>query len=100
MSVPLASGTGILAFFSSPLALGIGILAFFLVPVAQSVVTIEYMCYHNNYKSKEKGYLMNTNISKTIDISSDSAKYDASIKEMLADKQNPVYRRNCIWQKP
>ena len=30
---------------------------------------------------------MNTNISKTIDISSDSAKYDASIKEMLADKQ-------------
>ena len=45
------------------------------------------MCYHYNYKSKEKGYLMNTNISKTIDISSDSAKYDASIKEMLADKQ-------------
>ena len=30
---------------------------------------------------------MNTNISKVIDITSDSAKYDASIKEMLADKQ-------------
>ena len=30
---------------------------------------------------------MDTNISKVIDITSDSAKYDASIKEMLADKQ-------------
>ena len=28
---------------------------------------------------------MDTNISKVIDITSDSAKYDASIKEMLAD---------------
>lgn len=30
---------------------------------------------------------MDTNISKVIDITSDSAKYDANIKEMLADKQ-------------
>ena len=30
---------------------------------------------------------MDTNISKVIDITSDSAKYDANIKGMLADKQ-------------
>ena len=30
---------------------------------------------------------MDTNISKLIDIASDTARYDASIKEMLADKQ-------------
>ena len=35
----------------------------------------------------KEGICMDTNISKVIDITSDSAKYDASIKEMLADKQ-------------
>ena len=54
---PLAGRTGLTLPY-------IGILAFFLVPVAQSVVTIEYMCYHNNYKSKEKGYLMNKTLKK------------------------------------
>lgn len=30
---------------------------------------------------------METNISKTIDITTDTARYDASIKELFADKQ-------------
>ena len=45
------------------------------------------MCYYIQYKAKEKRVFMDTNISKVIDVASDSAKYDASIKEMLADKQ-------------
>ena len=39
---------------------------------------------------------METNLSKAIDITNDTARYDESVKELLADKQNIEVQRRRI----